>query len=143
MPRRVHPAQRLYRFGRKIRVGLNRTAYAIIVRLSAESQRPRDDIVRAIIRDYLANPLPYRGSIANHKRPCFLHLRINDAVVDRFAEKAFDCDCYGYGRFLGSIVERYFARFSYEQLLNVFSAYADVLVPILKETSNGQDFETG
>ena len=134
--KRVRRARNPYRFRRKIRIGLNETAYSLLLNLSLESQRNREDIIRAAIRDYIANDEPYEDCIINQKRPRVAHVKLSDAAADHFADLAFIHDnCHGYGRYLGSIVEKYFDRFKYADLVRVFSAYADILIPILQETS--------
>jgi len=120
-----------FRFRKKIRIGLNDKAYATLQRLSVESQRNREDIIRAAIRDYIANARPYEGCIVNEKRNNVAYVKISDDAADHFADLAFEHDnCSGYGRFIGSIVERYFSRFKFEDLVRVFAAYADILIPI-------------
>ena len=89
----------------------------------------------AAVRDYFANSRPYENCIVNQKRPHTIHIVMSDEVTDHFATKAFEEDCYGYGRYIGSIVERYLAKIHYRDLLMVFAAHADVMMPILEETS--------
>ena len=131
MRRGIRNPRNPFRFRRKIRIGLNEAAYATLIRLSVESQRSREDIIRAIVRDYLANARPYEGCIINQKRPHVAYAKLSDDASDYLADTAFaHKDCHGYGRFIGSLVERYFLRFRYQDLLKVFEAYADILIPI-------------
>jgi hypothetical protein len=129
--KRVRNPSNAFRFRRKIRIGLNKRAYAVLQRLSVGAQRSREDIIRAAIRDYLANQTPYEGCVVNEKRPHVAYVKLSDDAADHFADTAFaHKSCHGYGRFIGSIVERYFTRFRYQDLVKVFAAYADILVPI-------------
>lgn len=135
MQKRVHPARRAFKFGRKIRIGLNEEAYAILLNLSRQAQRSLEGIVRAAIRDFLADTSSYDGFLVNQKRPRIVHLRLNEDMACHFADLAFDARCYGYRRYIGSIVEQFFRKYSFAALVQVFAAYADILESILKETS--------